>query len=414
MIIYPEGTATRDPAQWPMVAKTGVARLALATGRPGDPGGQLGQRRTSSPTAANKLHRGAPARSCRCWPGRRWTCPAYAGRAAEPGRPCAPPPTRSWPTSPGCSREIRGEQPPAAPYDPGRCPPRRAAGGPPQAPSRPRQQRRRPAGGPTSDNRGRRRQRESGGHGRGHVGHHVRPGAVRRRELHRALGPARRSWPRRSTTRHENPGYLPGIALTPALRRPPIRPQALDGAGLVVLAVPAQTLRQNLTAWTRAAARRTPPLVSLMKGIELGTCQRMSQVIAEVTGAGAERIAVISGPNLAREIAQRQHAATVVACADDTVAEAAAAGLPHALLPPVHQPRRGRLRTRRRGQERDRARASASRSAWGSATTPGPPDHPGPGRDRPARRGARRRPAHLRRAGGDGRPGRDLQLAAVA
>jgi glycerol-3-phosphate dehydrogenase (NAD(P)+) len=63
------------------------------------------------------------------------------------------------------------------------------------------------------------------------------------------------------------------------------------------------------------------PLVSLMKGIELGTCERMSEVIAEVTGAGPERIAVISGPNLAKEIAQRQHAATVVACADDTVAK---------------------------------------------------------------------------------------------
>jgi glycerol-3-phosphate dehydrogenase (NAD(P)+) len=47
----------------------------------------------------------------------------------------------------------------------------------------------------------------------------------------------------------------------------------------------------------------------------------MSQVISEVTGAGPERIAVVSGPNLAREIAERQHAATVVACADDTVAK---------------------------------------------------------------------------------------------
>ena len=47
----------------------------------------------------------------------------------------------------------------------------------------------------------------------------------------------------------------------------------------------------------------------------------MSQVIADVTGAGPDRIAVITGPNLAREIAERQHAATVVACADDTLAK---------------------------------------------------------------------------------------------
>jgi glycerol-3-phosphate dehydrogenase (NAD(P)+) len=62
-------------------------------------------------------------------------------------------------------------------------------------------------------------------------------------------------------------------------------------------------------------------LVSLMKGIELGTTRRMSQVVAETTGAGPERIAVVSGPNLAGEIAQRQPAASVVACADDAVAE---------------------------------------------------------------------------------------------
>jgi glycerol-3-phosphate dehydrogenase (NAD(P)+) len=120
--------------------------------------------------------------------------------------------------------------------------------------------------------------------------------------------------------RHENPGYLPGISLTPALRATADPREALDGADLVVLAVPAQMLRENLVGW----AGLLPPgalLVSLMKGIELGTRQRMSEVIAEVTGAGPDRIAVISGPNLAREIAERQHAATVVACTDDAMAK---------------------------------------------------------------------------------------------
>ena len=58
-----------------------------------------------------------------------------------------------------------------------------------------------------------------------------------------------------------------------------------------------------------------------MKGIELGTGDRMSQVIAEITGAGPDRIAVISGPNLAPEIAARQYCATVVACADEAMAD---------------------------------------------------------------------------------------------
>lgn len=62
-------------------------------------------------------------------------------------------------------------------------------------------------------------------------------------------------------------------------------------------------------------------LVSLMKGVELGTAKLMSEVIAEVTGAGPERIAVVSGPNLAGEIVHRQPAAGVVACKSEDVAQ---------------------------------------------------------------------------------------------
>jgi glycerol-3-phosphate dehydrogenase (NAD(P)+) len=122
-------------------------------------------------------------------------------------------------------------------------------------------------------------------------------------------------------TSHENATYLPGIPLTPELRATADPGRALDGADLVVLAVPAQTLRENLGCW-RALLPHTAVLVSLMKGIEFGTRQRMSEVIAQVTGAAPSRIAVISGPNLAREIAVRQHAATVVACADEDTARA--------------------------------------------------------------------------------------------
>ena len=117
------------------------------------------------------------------------------------------------------------------------------------------------------------------------------------------------------TERHENPAYLPGVPLPEALAATSDPAEALDGADIVVLAVPSQTLRANLTA----VAAAIPPdalLVSLMKGVELGTTQRMSEVIADVVGAGPERIAVVSGPNLAREIAAEQPTATVVACAD--------------------------------------------------------------------------------------------------
>ena len=122
-----------------------------------------------------------------------------------------------------------------------------------------------------------------------------------------------------SSTR-QNADYLPGITLAEALRVTADPAEALQGADLVVLAVPAQSLRQNLASW----APLLPPgalLVSLMKGIELGSCNRMSEVIGQVTGMPAGQIAVVSGPNLAREIAQRQYAATVVACTDELAAE---------------------------------------------------------------------------------------------
>ena len=74
------------------------------------------------------------------------------------------------------------------------------------------------------------------------------------------------------------------------------------------------------------------PVVSLMKGVELGTTKRMSEVIAEVGGIEAERIVIVSGPNLAKEIAMKQPAASTVACVDMAAAERVArlcvAGVP--------------------------------------------------------------------------------------
>jgi glycerol-3-phosphate dehydrogenase (NAD(P)+) len=132
---------------------------------------------------------------------------------------------------------------------------------------------------------------------------------------------------------HENPDYLPGIALNPALDATGDQAEALAGADLVAFAVPAQTLRANLADW----APLLPPealLVSLMKGIELGTCLRMSEVIAEVAGADASRVAVVSGPNLAGEVVRRQVTATVVACRS----EAGALALQGACHTPYFRP----------------------------------------------------------------------------
>ena len=116
-----------------------------------------------------------------------------------------------------------------------------------------------------------------------------------------------------------NPDYLPGTELPPGVRATPDPAEAASAAELVVLAVPSQTLRDNLTSWT-AILPADAVLLSLMKGVELGTLKRMSEVIAEVTGAGPDRIAVLTGPNLAGEIARREPAASVVACEVEPVA----------------------------------------------------------------------------------------------
>ncbi len=114
---------------------------------------------------------------------------------------------------------------------------------------------------------------------------------------------------------HRNPDYLPGVALPSLLSATTNAAAALDGADAVVLAVPSQTLRANLAGWRDLL----PPgrtLVSLAKGVELGTLQRMSEVIVEVAGVPADQVAVLSGPNLAREIAGEEPTATVIACTD--------------------------------------------------------------------------------------------------
>ena len=132
---------------------------------------------------------------------------------------------------------------------------------------------------------------------------------ARREELARAV-----------REQHENPDYLPGIGLPHNLTATSDAESAVDGADFVVLAVPSQSLRENLAAVTSALGRSTV-LVSLVKGVELGTTKRMSEVVCEVADVPATQVAVVTGPNLAKEIAAGQPAAPVVACSDGDAAE---------------------------------------------------------------------------------------------
>ena len=118
---------------------------------------------------------------------------------------------------------------------------------------------------------------------------------------------------------HENSAYHAGLKLPQNISATTNPVTALTDSDLVVLSIPAQTLRSTLSAW-RISIPESATLVSLIKGVELGTAERMSEVIAGVARVDSSRVAVVSGPNLAHEIAAREPAGTTVACTDEAAA----------------------------------------------------------------------------------------------
>ena len=125
----------------------------------------------------------------------------------------------------------------------------------------------------------------------------------------------------------ENARFLPGVKFPPALRVSPDAAEALAGATLVVIAVPSDRLREN---GQRIAGRLAPDavVVSAAKGLELPSALRMSEVLAQELPPGLrDGICSLSGPNLAKEIAQGKPSSTVVASNSPEAAGAAQAAL---------------------------------------------------------------------------------------
>jgi glycerol-3-phosphate dehydrogenase (NAD(P)+) len=121
--------------------------------------------------------------------------------------------------------------------------------------------------------------------------------------------------------RNENPDYLAGIDLPSELRATADLAAACADADVVVFAVPSHGLRAVL-AEARPHVAPDAAIVSLTKGIEQGTLRRMTEVIAEVlVDHDPSHIGVLTGPNLAREVAAGQPTASVVAIADAGVAD---------------------------------------------------------------------------------------------
>ena len=285
--VYPEGTITKDPDGWPMRGKTGAARIALATGCPVIPVGQWGAQEILP--AVHRAAARVPAQDA----------------AYKVGDPVDLDDLRDQPLTPEVLREatdrimaaitalvedLRGEQAPAVRFDP------------------------KTSGVVEIGNPNRKKKR---GHAMTKVA--VFGAGSWGTAFSIVLADAGNDvtiWGRRPEVlrdaineRHENTEYFPGIELPPSVARhaptrtrPPTAPSSSCS--------PSRRRRCG-TTWGsgRARSRTTSAFVSLMKGVELGTTKRMSEVIAEVTGAGPERIAVVSGPNLAREIALREPAA---------------------------------------------------------------------------------------------------------
>ena len=118
-------------------------------------------------------------------------------------------------------------------------------------------------------------------------------------------------------TTHMNPEYLAGYPLSEQLRSTSSLRDAVSCADVLIMAVPSHGYR-DVAAEAAQYLRPWVPVVSLTKGIERSSLKRMSEVTAdEMPG---HPFAVLTGPNLAKEILSGQPAASVVAVGDATIA----------------------------------------------------------------------------------------------
>lgn len=121
----------------------------------------------------------------------------------------------------------------------------------------------------------------------------------------------------------ENSRFLPGILFPGPLTVSDDPEKSLQGAGMVILAVPSSSFRSNIR-WIQGAISGTPILLSASKGLEMDTGKRMSQIVEEeLPPTLHSRLAVLSGPNLAMEIVKGKPASTVIASGDSGIAQVA-------------------------------------------------------------------------------------------
>jgi glycerol-3-phosphate dehydrogenase (NAD(P)+) len=130
-----------------------------------------------------------------------------------------------------------------------------------------------------------------------------------------------RLWCRRSELAHEirqtrlNAAYLPGVELPPEVLPTARLDEALDSSGALLLAPISRAMRETARALAPFVTSSTPVLHA-SKGLELSSLRRLSEVIADELGRSPTNVGVLSGPNLAADVARGLPAAAVVACGD--------------------------------------------------------------------------------------------------
>jgi glycerol-3-phosphate dehydrogenase (NAD(P)+) len=119
---------------------------------------------------------------------------------------------------------------------------------------------------------------------------------------------------------HTNKKFLPGVNLPSEIKATTDINDAFDFGSSLVLAIPAQSLRENLASW-KANFPKDRPIISTLKGIEANTQKRMTEVVREVLEIGEANLGLITGPNLAGELSLRQPAGAVAAAPNDLISK---------------------------------------------------------------------------------------------
>ncbi len=121
-------------------------------------------------------------------------------------------------------------------------------------------------------------------------------------------------------SKNTNSKYLPGVVLPTQLRACVDIQEAFDSGDSLVLAIPAQSLRENLSGWVKNFPG-DKPVISTLKGIEAKTQLRMTEVVTEILGIPPARLGLITGPNLAGELSLRQPAGAVAASSNAEISQ---------------------------------------------------------------------------------------------